>query len=332
MFQVGIVGCGGIAQVHAAVLKELEETTLAACADIRPERAEKMSREYGCAAYSSLEEMLEKEKLDAIHLCTPHYLHPEMAGYAADRGIAVFTEKPPAIDEAGWKRVLEAAGRVPVGVCFQNRYNLNVLKAQQLIEEGTLGELKGVRAFVTWNRTEVYYRAADWKGKWATEGGGALINQAIHTLDLVVRFLGKPEAIESTMRNHHLKDEIEVEDTAEIWMRRGDKTALIFASTAYCADAPVIIELQFEQGAARLENDTLTLIREQDSEVIPCRMDTSLGRSYWGAGHRSCIADFYRSMETGESYFNRPETCEDTMEALLTIYRQNHIPGEKEIC
>ena len=323
MYRVGIIGCGGIAQVHAAVLRDLDHVELTACADIRAERAAKMGEEFSCAAYASMQDMMSHHQLDAVHLCTPHYLHPDMAAYAAERGIAVFTEKPPAIDETGWRRVLEAAGKVPVGICFQNRCNANVLKLREMMDRGALGSLLGIRAFVTWNRSAAYYQAADWKGKWASEGGGALINQAIHTLDLVVRFLGKPDEIESTLRNHHLKGIIEVEDTAEIWMRKGNSTALIYASTAYCADAPVLIELQFERAAARLEQDTLTLISDSGSETIPCKMDMSLGRSYWGAGHKSCIAEFYRCMETGDPYFNRPEACEDTMRALFTIYEQN---------
>ena len=323
MFRVGLVGCGGIAHVHAAVLKEMTDIDFAACADIRPERAAAFEAEYGCKAYDSMEHMLEAERLDAVHLCTPHYLHPPMAALAAERGIAVFTEKPPAMEEEGWEMILSAARKVPVGICFQNRYNANVLACRKILEEGAYGALKGIRAFVTWNRYAEYYTSTDWKGKWATEGGGALINQAIHTLDLVVRFLGAPDAVESAMRNHHLRGVTEVEDTAEIWLRKEDRTALIYASTAYCADRPVIIELHFEKADVRLENDTLTLLQGEEQTVIPCRMDASLGRSYWGAGHKTCIQDFYRCVRTGEPYLNRPEGCEDTMRTLFEIYRQN---------
>ena len=117
MFRVAIIGCGNISAVHAQALRELENTELTACADLIPERAEK----YGCPAYTDWKEMLEKERPDAVHLCTPHHLHPAMALHAARMGIAVFTEKPPAIDPAGWEDVRRAAGLVPVGVCFQNR-------------------------------------------------------------------------------------------------------------------------------------------------------------------------------------------------------------------
>lgn len=318
MFRVGIIGCGGISAVHAQVIKELENTELAACADVIPERAAR----YGCAAYTDWQTMLEREKPDAVHLCTPHYLHPVMAAEAARRGIAVFTEKPPAIDAAGWEQVKEAARQAPVGVCFQNRYHPHIQSCKRFLREGTYGGLRGVRAFMTWNRTAEYYAAADWKGKWATEGGGALINQAIHTLDLIVGFLGLPDQAEATLRNHHLRDAIEVEDTAEIYLRKDDIPALLYASTAYSQDAPVMLELHFDQAVIRLEGDLMTVIRDGQRQEIPCVTDPVLGRSYWGAGHKACITDFYHSIETGTPYQNAPASCDATMQTMLKLYAQ----------
>lgn len=316
MFRVGLIGCGGISAVHAQVLKELENTELAACADILPDRAAR----YGCAAYTDWREMLEREKPDAVHLCTPHSLHPVMAAEAARRGIAVFTEKPPAIDATGWEQVKEAATRVPVGVCFQNRYHPHIRSCLRFLQKGTYGELRGLRAFMTWNRTAEYYAAADWKGKWATEGGGALINQAIHTLDLLIGFLGLPDQAEAAMRSHRLRDVIQVEDTAEIYLRKGSVPALLYASNAYSQDAPVILELHFDQAVIRLEGDLMTVLQDGKRQEIPCVTDPVLGRSYWGAGHKACIADFYRSIETGSPYQNDPASCDDTMQTLLRLY------------
>lgn len=318
MFRVGIIGCGGISAVHAHVIKELEKTELTACADILPDRAAR----YGCAAYTDWREMLAREKLDAVHLCTPHYLHPVMAAEAARQGIAVFTEKPPAIDAEGWNQVKEAAKHVPLGVCFQNRYHPHVQSCKRFIQEGTYGKLRGIRAFMTWNRTAEYYAAADWKGKWATEGGGVLINQAIHTLDLIIGFLGLPDQAEAAMRNHHLRDTIEVEDTAEIYLRKDDVPALLYASNAYSQDAPVIIELHFEQAVIRLEGDLMTVIQDGGKREIPCVTDPVLGRSYWGAGHIACIMDFYQSIEAGTPYRNDPASCDATMQTLLKLYSQ----------
>lgn len=316
MFRAGLIGCGGISAVHAHVLGELENTELAACADVIPERAAR----YGCAAYTDWKEMLDREKLDAVHLCTPHYLHPVMAAEAARRGIAVFTEKPPAIDAAGWEQVKAAAENVPVGICFQNRYHPHVRSCMRFLREGTYGRLKGLRAFVTWNRTAEYYAAAEWKGKWATEGGGALINQAIHTLDLIVGFLGLPDQAEAVMHNHHLREAIEVEDTAEIYLEKDGIPALLYASNAYSQDAPVILEMHFDQAVIRLEGDLMTVIRDGRKQEILCTTDPVIGRSYWGAGHKACIGDFYRSMEAKAPYQNDPASCENTMRTLFRLY------------
>ena len=318
MFRVGLIGCGSISAVHAQVLNELENTELVSCADILPERAAR----YGTDAYTDWLEMLDRVKLDAVHLCTPHYLHPIMAMEAARRGIAVFTEKPPAIDEAGWQQVRDAGKLVPVGICFQNRYHPHIASCLRFLQEGTWGSLRGIRGFVTWNRTAGYYAAADWKGKWDTEGGGALINQAIHTLDLIIRFLGCPDTVECGMHNHRLRGAVEVEDTAEIYLRRGSIPALLYASNAYSQDAPVLLELHFDRAVIRLEGDIMTVIQDGRREEIPCTTDPVIGRSYWGAGHKSCIADFYASIAAGTPYSNSPESCEATMQTLLKLYAQ----------
>ena len=193
---------------------------------------------------------------------------------------------------------------------------------KEKILSGEYGDLLGVRGFVTWNRTADYYREAPWKGSWATEGGGALINQAIHTLDLIVGFLGMPDRIEGTMRNHHLKAGIEVEDTAEIFLSRDGVPALLYASNAYSQDAPVIIEAHLEKAALRLENDTVTVISGGNRQEILCQSGQAAGRAYWGACHQTCIADFYRSVETGAPFQNSPASCGDTMKTLFELYAQ----------
>ncbi len=318
MFRVGIIGCGGISAVHVQALRELDTTQLISCADVIPEQAAR----FGCTAYTDWREMLDREKPDAVHICTPHHLHPVMAAEAARRGIAVFTEKPPAIDRAGWEQVKEAARQVPTGICFQNRYHPHIRSCMRFLREGTYGGLMGIRAFMTWNRQAEYYASASWKGRWSTEGGSVMINQAIHTLDLMILFLGMPDQAEAAMRNHHLRGVIESEDTAEVYLRRGRIPALLFASNAYSQDAPVIIELHFEQAVIRLEGDMMTVIRNGERQVFTCASDPAPGRAYWGSGHKACIADFYHSIQEGTSYQNDPASCEATMHVLMDLYDQ----------
>ena len=322
MFRIGIVGCGGIAQVHAAVLEQLDETTLIACADIRPERAEKMAEKYHCHAYSSLEDMLENEKLDAVHICTPHALHVPMAKKIAEKGIAVFTEKPPVVSREQWDELAAVAEKTRLGICFQNRYNPNVREAKRLIEENVYGDLLGARASVCWKRTEPYYTDSGWRGTWELEGGGALINQSIHTLDLLIYLMGKADHVEAHMANHHLKGTIEVEDTVEAYLLLQGKPALFYATTAYVCDAPVMVEITLEKATLRLEGDVLEIRTAQGIERKNFPLPQILGKDYWGHGHAVCIGDFYDSLKNNRPYQNDLASVADLADAMLKIYEQ----------
>ncbi len=325
MIKVGIVGCGGVAQVHAAVLNAIGETKLCACADVKPERAAAMAEKYGCRAYTSLEEMLSVEQLDAVHLCTPHYLHTPMAETLAAHGIAVFTEKPPAMNRAQWTRLKALEGKVPIGICFQNRYNQNTVFIKQLIADGTYGRVLGARAFVTWSRGAGYYQDSDWRGRWDTEGGGALINQAVHTLDLLVWLLGRPDRVEAALQNHHLRGIIEVEDTAEIYMDIGCKPVLLYATTAYAQNSPVMIEFELEKATLRLEDKSLEIRTPAGVDRHVFTEPETLGKGYWGNGHLPCISDFYASLRERRAYQNDIGSVENTIEALVSIYEQGKV-------
>ena len=323
--RVGVVGCGGIAQVHGGVLRELPGVELAACADIRPERAQAFAETFGGVPYPSLEEMLEKERLDCLHLCTPHYLHTPMAKLAAERGIHVFTEKPPVMNRAQWEefQALEQAP-VRVGVCFQNRYNQSVHLLKEVLASGEAGKVLGARAFVTWHREAPYYTESGWRGSLETEGGGVLINQSIHTLDLLVQFLGRAKGVEAAMANHHLKGVIEVEDTLEAYLDFEGAHALFYATTAHCADSPVLVELACENVTMRMEEQEVALswkdgTKEHFSLALP--KSPATGKAYWGASHGLCIGDFYHCLETGERFINDIPGIRDTAELLLATYQ-----------
>ena len=321
-----VIGCGGIAQVHGAVLRDMESANLIACADIIPQRAQAFGEKFGARAYSSLEELLEKEQPEVVHLCTPHYLHTPMAKLCAQRGIHVFTEKPPVIDREQWQ-AFSSLGDIPgvrVGVCFQNRYNPSVRLLRELLESGKPGKLLGGRAFVTWSRDASYYTESGWRGKLATEGGGALINQSIHTLDLLVQFFGKASGAEASMANRHLKGVIEVEDTLEAAIDFNGRTALFYATTAYCANSPVMLELACENATLRMEEENVTLLwadGRTEHRSFPQGGGPGAGKAYWGSSHGLCIGDFYRCVQAGEPFPNDIPGVRDTMELMLAVYQ-----------
>ncbi len=321
--KTAIVGCGSIAQVHARVLDGLEGVTLIACADKRYERAQAMASAYNAHAYSDLDALLANETPDVLHILTPHALHTPMAEQAAAYGIAVFTEKPPAINQVQWQTIKKVANRVPVGICFQNRFNAATQAAKDFLSERTeLGKLLGARAFVTWKREAPYYTESGWRGTWALEGGGALINQSIHTLDLLVYLLGKPTSSAAAMHNRHLQGIIEVEDTVEARINFNNVPCIFYASTGYGLDSPILLEIAFEHAILRLEGTDSFSVLYANGEINSNNYSSSdtLGKGYWGGGHTKCIRTFYECLRDGTAFPINVTAIEDTMQLLFNLY------------
>lgn len=272
-----------------------------------------------------LEDMLKAEQPQVVHICTPHYLHVPMAVEVLGCGGSVFMEKPQAISGQQFTQLDQAAKRSAgrLGICFQNRYNASTQKVDELLREGSLGNIQGARAFVTWNRDAAYYQDSDWRGSWDTEGGGALINQSVHTLDLLLRWLGVPNVVEASMANHHLQGTIEVEDTVEAFLGfPGDRRACFYATTAYVTDAPVLIELACEQGSIRMEEEKVTVryLRGEET-VFSLKSGAFLGKNYWGSGHAACIRDFYHSLDGGAEFGCDLESTANTLRVMMKMYQ-----------
>lgn len=301
-----IAGCGSIAQLHSRVLTDWIDTALVGAADIDARKAKAHAETWHTNAYTSLEDMLRQEQPDVLHICTPHYLHVPMAEYALAQGIHVFMEKPPVISREQLHSLENAVrnSSARLGLCYQNRYNPSIREARDILASGRAGKILGARGIVTWHRNSAYYTDSTWRGRLATEGGGALINQAVHTLDLLQYLLGQPSAVEASIANHHLKNIIEVEDTMEAYIQfEGNISASFYATTAYCDDVPPLIEIACEHMKIRIEDLELTLFYpdgRQEKPVLEHR--EALGKSYWGTGHRDCISDFYRALQTGEEF------------------------------
>lgn len=326
MKRVGIVGCGNIAGTHAWALKQMADVELVGFADTIIQRAVDFSKTYTeqkAAVFHNLTDMLQEARLDVLHICTPHYLHVPMAVEAMNRGVSVFSEKPPAIDMEQFSQLSQVCKNADVrlGFCFQNRYNKEIIKTDEILSSGRLGNVIGCRAFVTWRRDEDYYKT-DWKGIIDTEGGGVLINQSIHTLDLMLRYMGEPTIVEATVTNHHLPSVIEVEDTVEAWMTfDGGARACFYATTAYAADAPVMIELQCERGSITVIDKSVT-VRESgcEPEYYSFEETVGVGKSYWGNGHLACINDFYDKLDSNGRFQNDLDGVKTTMKTVMRIY------------
>ena len=329
--RVGLVGCGNIGKVHAMAIARMEQAGLCAFADIQSERAKSYADQFTegkAAVYRTLEEMMDQEELEVVHICTPHACHVPMAVTALKKGLHVFVEKPPAINREEFQQlkqtVEESSGTL--GVCFQNRYNKSTKKVDELIAAGNFGKIRGGRAFVTWNRNAPYYTESGWRGSLETEGGGVLINQSIHNLDLLLRWMGKPVSVEASMQNHHLKGYIEVEDTLEAYLTFEEGSdpvrASFYATNAFVSDEPVFLELIYEHGSIRIEGSRVWH-RDAPHSIPVFWQDEAAdtpGKAYWGNGHEACILDFYRCLRSGAPYANDLASVTNTFETVMQIY------------
>lgn len=328
--KVGIIGCGGIAGVHAWVLRQMSDVEITVLCDIDVQKAENLKKELcrpvDCEKILTISDWHEivREDIDAVHICTPHYLHAPMAVEFLKAGKAVFMEKPCAVSCEEFELLKKEDEEHPgkLGFCFQNRYNDTTILIDKLIAGGRIGEVIGVRAFVTWRRDEAYYAESSWKGKLATEGGGALINQSIHTLDLLLRYLGEPCKVSGSVSNHHLPGVIEVEDTVEAWMEfPKDKRACFYASNGYATDAPILLEIQGTRGRICMNGPEVSVwIKNGKVERYVREQEKGIGKNYWGCGHRACIREYYQKLQNGEVYQNNLAGVENTFRTMMKIY------------
>ncbi len=304
--KVAVIGCGNISALHFKALSGIPDVEIIAAVDIKPERADKKAAEYSAKAYYGIDGLFKNEKPDAVHICTPHYLHTPMAIKALENGANVLIEKPCSVtrEEISALRDAQEKSGKQVAVCFQNRYNACVQYVKKIISSGEMGRVKAIRAFVTWSRGEDYY-SDDWHGTLEKECGGVLINQAIHTVDLIQYLGGRCRKLTAHTSNDHLKGVIEVEDTASILMELdGGATAILYATTAFAENSGVLVEVVLEKGKLRFEGEKLYKIGEDDSlcEIDCGAASRFIGQKYWGAGHSSLIGDFYDCLKTGRKF------------------------------
>lgn len=317
-----IIGYGSIGPVHAAALQGLEHARLYAVCDTNTARLEACRQKYDVKCLEHFEAVLEDPEIEAVHICTPHYLHFDMIRRALAAGKTVVAEKPVTMTRAEFDDLKKLPGADKICLVLQNRYNPAVVALKQLCESQQYGKLLAIRGIMTWNRTPEYYQSGEWRGKWATEGGGVLINQAVHTLDLLTYLGGKVSSLKADHMNYSLENVIEVEDTFTAFMKfENGAGGIFFATNAYPATTAPSLELVFEEKTVqyaygRLMVDGITLA--EDSKP-------SLGKECWGSGHQYLIKNFY---DAGE-YFSLAD-AENTMYTMYAMY-ESAAEGGKEV-
>jgi predicted dehydrogenase len=326
--RIGIIGCGRISGVYRDAfmkLGDLIDVVVAVDKDI--ERAKRFSEDFpGCIYTDNLTSAVNSVSIDVMHVLTPHFLHKEHVIQCLESGINVLTEKPVAINLEDAYKMCSAAkeNKKKLGVIFQNRYIDGIVQAKKLLLEGRFGKVTGAWSSLNWWRPPSYYDC-DWKGTWEKEGGGVVIDQAIHSIDLV-RYLMGCEAV--SVKGHidtRILTHIEVEDVADAAVTFENGAVYSFyACNYFTANSPIQIKVSTEKGSISLNGDTVTIQLDGEESVIENSSESGKEEhAYWGKCHLDQIKDYYDCLLHGQPVPVAPEDAAKTLEIVLAIYRSS---------
>jgi len=341
-FRVGIIGCGTIFPMHAQSIKNMKEAKLAAVCDIKEARAREKAGQHNCVYYTDYKKMLDSERLDVVHICTPHYLHMPMIIEAAKRRINIISEKPMGLDPIQARKEIAFAkkNKVAFTVISQNRFNPGSRLVKARIGDKSVGKPKAAKLVLTYHKPDSYYKKSDWKGRLDKEGGGVVIDQAIHYLDIVRWLIPSPiDYVEAKVANR-LHSFINVEDTAEgVVMFKNGFYLCFYLINCYSFDDDPFIDMDCEKARVRIVKDSAYIgyckiradkgiegiIREEKAEPRADEyMDYGDGvRDYWGYCHFNQIKDFYRSLSEGKKPAITAEDALATQKLVWAIYESS---------
>lgn len=311
---VCVVGYGAVGPTHAAALSKIENVILYGICDSERERADKGALQYNCKAFYEFEDCLKDETIDTIHICTPHYLHYEMIEKSLAAGKEVVTEKPATMKPDEFAALLSNHADKPIYVVMQNRTNNCIRTMKEIIDnDASIGKLICTKGFLTWHRDASYYSKGEWRKSIALAGGGVLMNQSIHTLDLMIYLAGKVKNVQATMSNKSLQGIVEVEDTIDAFLQfENGATGIYFATNAYGKNSKPQLEFEFENATFLYMNGNLY----RNGEFI-CNDDRNYsGKDYWGSGHQRLFYDLY----VNQKGFTIKDV-KNTMETVFSIYK-----------
>nr|WP_306468497.1 Gfo/Idh/MocA family oxidoreductase [Actinomyces sp. 186855] len=205
---------------------------------------------------------------------------------------------------------------------MQNRYNVSSVELKRLLASGALGTVRGAYATVAWSRSEGYYPSKPWRGQWARSGGGLLMNQAPHTLDLIQWLLGDVVGVQGHVSTDKFAGVSEVEDTAYARFTHADGTTTCFYGTVNLSThRPVEIELDCEKAYVTLRDGLEVRWADGRTERHEERRAASSGRSYWGVSHELLIRDFYNRLDEAEPFWISPREATRCLAMAKAVYR-----------
>lgn len=327
MKKVGIIGTGAIAGIHAAAIKAIKNAELVAVCSSSPDRARKAEAKFGVKAYSDIQAFLTHTDLEVICICTASGRHLEPALAAAKAGKHLIIEKPIEVTLARADQLIEACQThgVKLAVIFQNRFSSDYQKLKSAVEAGLFGKLLMGNAYVNWFRNEEYYGKSDWKGTIEIDGGGAFINQGIHTIDLLLDLMGEVDAVYAQVKTAYHQIEGEDLGVAIVNFKNG-ALGNITSATALYPGLPERIEIFGTEGSAILEAGKITQweIKGSKSTKIESDVISASGAAdpmaISGLLHQKQWDEFISSLETGDDYSVDGPTSRRSLELIRAIY------------
>ncbi len=301
MKTVAIVGLGDISAIHLAAVASLPGLRLAAVCDC--EESARAKAPPDVPFYTDYEVMAAEVKPDCVHLCLPHHLHYTAAARLAEMGCHILCEKPLAVSvqEAEAFALLEQAHPgLQTGICLQNRLNETSRMLKEIVDSGEYGAVVGAKGLVPWARPAAYYQQKPWRGRMGEAGGGLMMNQAIHTLDLLQWICGPVSQVHASCAQL-LDYGIEVEDsvTARLSFAHGAK-GLFWGTVANYENESTQLTVALEKAVFHIEDNRLVRREAEGPPTLLCEDVRLPGtKFYYGAGHTSLICQFYAAMENG---------------------------------
>ena len=318
-----IIGLGNIATVHACVLNEQGIEIVDVC-DVNLDNAKKFIEQYcpNAKLYTDYKACIKNTTADVIHITTPHYLHKDMTVLALSLDKNVLCEKPLCISYQQLNEILTAEknSKGKLGVCQQNRYN----QASKLLKQGLQGKkIKSAYGNLDWYRSDNYYTLSDWRGKLDKEGGSVMINQALHTLDLMQWLLGMPEYCVAQTCNLMHQGVIDTEDTATA-VFLGENPFHFYASLNARTDLPIPVAFQTEDGDKYLMSGNDLYLNGQKLDTT-CSVK-EYGKSCYGSGHFKILQNFYECVKINTKFEIDGQEGAKVVRLILAVYNSK---GEK---
>jgi UDP-N-acetyl-2-amino-2-deoxyglucuronate dehydrogenase len=333
----GIIGCGMIAEFHTKAINEIEGSRVVAAFSRSEQNGAKIAKLAGgeCKIYDDLGQMLKHPGLDVVCVCTPSGAHLEPSVQSAQAGKHVVVEKPLEITLERCDEIISACDKAGVRLCtiFPSRYTEANRELKHAIDSGRFGRLTLGDTYVKWWRTQQYYDSGGWRGTWALDGGGALMNQAIHNVDLLQWLMGDVATVQALTATL-VHERIEVEDTAVASLRfKNGALGVIEAATSAFPGLLKRTEIHGEHGSARVEQDDITLwefaseapgddkIKAASAAATGSKAGASDPRGITHVGHRDQLSDFLQAIDSGQAPQVDGREGRKSVEIIRAIYR-----------